>query len=307
MSRVDEALRRASDQPSTAADALPEEPFPIEMREHRRERKGALPDASSQPADASVSQLAAEQRPKSSSLLQRMSGALAEKLVIDASMAATSREQYRRLAAVLHHTQQTTGLTVVMVTSGVPGEGKTLTCTNLALTFSESYGRRVLLIDADLRRPTIHSVFNIDNSGGLSDGLAAVQERKMLVRQVSEKLGVLPAGRPTSDPMASLISDRMRRLIEEARAEFDWVIIDTPPVALLPDAHILAAMSDGALLVVKAESTPYAVVKRAAEAIGHERTLGVVLNLSDGNAHSTGYYGYYDKNYYYGTKPAAQP
>jgi capsular exopolysaccharide synthesis family protein len=311
MSRVDEALRRASEQPSPAADALPDEPFPIEMREHRRERKGALPDHTAQPADAPVSQLATtEQRPKSSSLLERMSGSLAEKLVIDTSMASSSREQYRRLGAVLHHMQQLTGLTVVMVTSGVPGEGKTLTCTNLALTFSESYGRRVLLIDADLRRPTIHSMFNIDNSSGLSDGLSAVQERKMLVRQVSEKLGVLPAGRPTSDPMASLISDRMRRLIEEARAEFDWVIIDTPPVALLPDAHILAAMSDGALLVVKAESTPYAVVKRAADAIGQERTLGVVLNRADEHAHSTGYYGYYNKNYYYGSskaEPAARP
>ena len=216
--------------------------------------------------------------------LERMNSAVAEKIVVDDNMSSTSREQYRRLAAILHHSQQSTGLTVVMVTSAVPGEGKTLTCTNLALTLSESYQRRVLLIDADLRRPSLHTIFGVDNSTGLSDGLTAAQERKMTVRQISDRLAVLPAGRPTSDPMAGLISDRMRRLLEEARAAYDWVIIDTPPVALLPDAHILTAMADGALLVVKAGSTPYPLVKRAADALRPERTLGVVLNRAESNA-----------------------
>ena len=191
-----------------------------------------------------------------------------------------------------------------MVTSAVPGEGKTLTCANLALTLSESYQRRVLLIDGDLRRPSLHTLFGLDNTTGLSDGLASAQERKMTVRQLTSRLAVLTAGRPTSDPMAGLISDRMRRLIEEARSAYDWVIVDTPPVALLPDAHVLTSMVDGALLVIKAGGTPYPLVKRAADILRPERTLGVVLNRAQANAHSSGY-SYYD-SYYYGRKPDAQ-
>jgi Mrp family chromosome partitioning ATPase len=116
-----------------------------------------------------------------------------------------------------------------MIASAVAGEGKTPTAVNLALTLSGSYRKRVLLIDADLRRPAMHQVFRIDASKGLTDGLEPASEAKLVVRQVTPTLSVLPAGRPTADPMAALISERMRRLIEEARETFEWVIIDTPP------------------------------------------------------------------------------
>jgi Mrp family chromosome partitioning ATPase len=85
--------------------------------------------------------------------------------------------------------------------------------------------------------------------------------------------------------MAGLISDRMRRLIQEAREAFDWIVIDTPPLVLLPDAHLLSAMADAALLVVKAESTPHALVKRAMEAIGRQKVVGVVLNSVTNTQH----------------------
>ena len=103
----------------------------------------------------------------------------------------------------------------------------------------------------------------------------------MLVRQVSTRLAVLPAGRPSADPMAGLTSERMKRLLDEARQSFDWVILDTPPVMLLPDAHLMASMVDGAVLVVRAGSTPHELVRRAAEAIGRSRILGVVLNRAE--------------------------
>ncbi len=315
MSRVDEALRRAleqgpnggpalqGDRPSQVTDLdidmLAEEPFPIEMREHRRPRK---PVAENPPAPAPVrSGVPAVQEVTSAELFERVNVALAEKIVIDHNMAPVCREQYRRLAAILHHSQLSTGLSVVMISSAVPGEGKTLTSANLALTFSESYHRNVLLIDADLRRPAMHSVFRVDNTSGLSDGLAAEQEHKMALRQVSSRLAILPAGKATSDPMARLTSDRMRRLLQEARGSFDWVIIDTPPVALLPDAHLLTSMTDGALLVVKAGSTPHYLVKRAMEALGQDRILGAVLNRSTTSTNAGGY-GYY-QNYYYGASP----
>ena len=217
-------------------------------------------------------------------------------------MSSASREQYRRLAAVLHDAQGTTGLQVVMVASAVAGEGKTLTASNLALTFSESYQKRVLLIDGDLRRPTLHSVFRLDTTSGLADGLMSPADTKMVVRQVSPRLAVLPAGRPSSDPMAGLTSERMKRLLDEARQSFDWVILDTPPVMLLPDAHLMTSMVDGAVLVVRAGSTPYELVRRAADALGRSRILGVVLN----RAETTGQQDHY-QYYGYGEADAGKP
>jgi Mrp family chromosome partitioning ATPase len=121
-------------------------------------------------------------------------------------------------------------------------------------------------------------------------------ETKLIVRQITTGLSLLPAGRPTQDPMEALISERMRRLIDEARDAFDWVIIDTPPLVLLPDAHLLAPMADGVLMVVRAKSTPYAMAKRAVDAIGSGRLLGVVLNA----ARETDYPRYYHYDDYYG-------
>ena len=196
-------------------------------------------------------------------------------------MKPSSREQYRRLAAVLHDAQSTTGLQVVMVASAVAGEGKTLTAANLALTFSESYQKRVLLIDADLRRPTLHAVFRLDTASGLADGLSSTQ-----TTQDAGAPGIVAAG-GAAGRTAQLRSDGRPDLASACggcstrRGRFDWVILDTPPVVLLPDAHLLASMVDGALLVVRAGSTPHELVRRAVEAIGRSRILGVVLNRAE--------------------------
>ena len=136
---------------------------------------------------------------------------------------------------------------------------------------------------------------------GLTEGLTGTSPRAVPIHQVSSRLGILAAGRPTSDPIAALTSDRMRRLIEDARQMFDWVIIDTPPVALLTDASLLWSVTDGAILVIKAGHTPYDLVQRAVAAIGRERMLGVVLNRAVVPAHGSGYY---DDYYYYGSKGA---
>jgi capsular exopolysaccharide synthesis family protein len=224
---------------------------------------------------------------------------VAEKLVVTPNISNASVEQYRKLAATLHHAQADRGIKTVLVASAVAGEGKTLTSTNLALTFSESYKREVLLIDADLRRPSLHDVFQIPNVSGLTDGLNAAAERKLSIVQVSPRLSVLTAGKPDPDPMGNLTSPRMRRILDEAAERFDWVIIDTPPVGIMTDANLLAAMVDAALLVVNAGKTPYQVIQTAVQALGRDKVMGVVLNrvetdaLSDGYAYSyKGYYGY---------------
>ena len=223
------------------------------------------------------------------------------KTVLESEVSPQSREQYRRLAASLHHAQARNGIKVVMVTSALVGEGKTLTASNVALTLSQSYQKQVLLVDADLRRPSLQAVFGIRTGPGLTEGLSAHRERAVPVHQVSDRLGILQAGRPTSDPIAALTSERMARLINEARKTFDWIILDTPPVALLTDANLVASMVDGAVIVVKAGHTSYELVERAVAAIGRERTLGVVLNHAELPLQGTGYYG--DYYYYYGGAP----
>jgi protein-tyrosine kinase len=314
MSRIEEAQRRLAEaaqepQPATApsvgvgmAESLAAEPFPVELSQHRTAPK-AVP-AKLQPAASTPAPLPPTPHSSHHSeprhaprVIELSSEGLSRKMVIDDAMLPVSREQYRRLAAALHHAQEDRGIKVVMISSAMPGEGKTLTAANLALTFSESYRRSVLLIDADLRRPSQHNVFKIDNSTGLSDGLEAVPERPMKVRQVTEKLSILPAGRSTSDPMAGLTSSRMQRLLSQVRDMFEWVIIDTPPVGLLPDANLLASFADGAVVVVGAGETPYPLVQKAITAVGKDKLLGVVLNRAARGA-SMSHYDYYYDTYY---------
>jgi protein-tyrosine kinase len=215
------------------------------------------------------------------------------KLVLDSGVDHALIEQYRQLAAAMHHAQKASGLCSVMITSAMPAEGKTLTSTNLALTLSESYQRRVLLIDADLRRPRMREVFALPTTEGLTDSLAAPREGRLPVHQVTPTLWVLTSGRAVPDPMSLLVSPAMRQLLDDAKESFDWVVVDTPPIAILPDANLLAAMIDTTLLVVSAKSTPYPMVQRAAEAVGQARILGVVLNRAEmtGLPSSDGYYG----------------
>lgn len=204
-----------------------------------------------------------------------------------------STEQYRKLAATLHDAQIEKGLKVLMVTSAAPREGKTLTVVNLALTLSESYGRRVLLIDADLRRPSIHQVLKVPNDKGLRDVLAS-SHLELPLAQISERLSVLPSGRVEENPLAGLASERMRTFLDHVAERFDWVLLDTPPVGLLPDAHVLGRLAQASVFVIRAGVTPFAVVQKAISDLGRECIIGTVLNdVEPSNLPATGYYGHY--------------
>ena len=210
-----------------------------------------------------------------------------------------SVEQYRRLAARLHLVQAQRGTKVVMISSALPGEGKTLTAANIALTLSHSYKRRVLLIDGDLRRPWVHELFSVPNVSGLNDGIRSQNGQKVPLIRWSEYLTLLTAGRPDSDPTRARSSDRMRQIIAEASATFDWVIIDTPPVGLLSDANLLAAIVDTIILVIQAGRTPFSEINKVVQTLGRDSILGVVLNKVEQN----GKYPY--DEYYYSYAPKA--
>ena len=203
--------------------------------------------------------------------------------LVTSTQSAVSVEQYRRLAAVLHEAQVQTQLKTVMITSALPGDGKTLTLTNLALTLSESYARRVLVIDADLRMPTLHTTLGITNDRGLGDAL--VDHRELAFVEVANGLTALTAGRPGPAPLAGLTSNRMREVLHECEQQFDWVLVDTSPVAVLPDAQVLGRLVGAVILVIGAGVTPAETVERAvAELGGSEAVFGIVLNRVDESA-----------------------
>lgn len=305
MSRVHEALTRARATEARSAEdtMLPAGVplFPIEGEPSHA--WAAEPDA---PSEMETVQPAPPPAPPSTAVsgsrddvpvLDAPARHVAEKLVLSAEADASSVEQYRKLAARLHMAQAEHGIKVVMIASALPSEGKTLTATNLALTLSESYERDVLLIDGDLRRPSIHEMFRLPNVSGLNDGLRSDGERKVPLVSWSDHLTLVTAGRPDPDPMKVLVSSRMQRVIKEAASRFDWVIIDTPPVGLLTDASLFSAMVDTAVLVIQAGRTPYADIQRAIGALGRERIFGVVLNRA---APRSAGYGY-DYKYAYGS------
>ena len=217
-----------------------------------------------------------------------------EKLIGSLAVDVSVREQYRTLATKLLRAQLVSGIKVVMLTSSVPGEGKTLTAANLAITFSESHDRRVLLVDADLRRPAVHEMFGISNERGLGDSLA--EDAHVALTQLTSRLSVLTAGRCNGDPMRTLTSDRMRALLEGARARYEWIILDTAPVGLLSDASLLAAMADTTLLVVRAGHTNYEAIQQARLALDASNIFGVVLNGANGTEQLFPYYGYYSSD-----------
>ena len=269
MSRIDEALRQAGvKQPSSSAGATQQDTlnaFPLAVEPREQPRAAATEHHEADPVVSGPQPI------------------FFERLVVHHDAAPVAIEQYRRLAAVLHHSQVERGNKVVMVASAQPAEGKTLTAANLALTLSESYRRRVLLIDADLRRPSLNRLFQLPHGAGLSDNLKADQDMPLQLMTLSPSLSLLPGGNADADPMSGLTSGRMQQIIDRAAANFDWVIVDTPPVALLTDTHLLAAMVDSAVLVIDAGHTPFAAVQQAIESIGRDKIVGVVLNRVEQN------------------------
>jgi protein-tyrosine kinase len=287
MTRLSDALARAAQPLPSNAPAQDGPVLPVEAPEEMwdaEERTSAPPAA--EPADLVLPNEAHALEPNAPSV-----HVAADAKLVTHGTAHGPIEQYRRLAARLHLAQAEAGTRVVMITSAVASEGKTLTATNLALTLSESYKRRVLLIDADLRRPWVHELFRLPNLTGLNDGIRGDAGRKVPLIQVSDYLSVLTAGRPDPDPMSVLTSERMQRILKDAASAFDWVIVDTPPVVVLSDAHLLARLVDTVVLVVKANSTQHAELTRAIEAIGRDRILGVVLNCAE-ETRTSAYYAY---------------
>ncbi len=295
MSRVDEALklsRRAGPGPEKGiegqASSSPLKQYTLERRAH------AGRDDARRPRPVDTGDAALHTGSVASDLAEPVLDDTLRARLVTGTSNTTSVEQYRRLAAVLYEEQAEDALATVLVTSAVPGEGKTLTMVNLALTLSESYARRVVVIDADFRMPSVHTTLGIANGAGLSDALRG-NDGPLPIRQVTSGLSVITAGQTGSNPLAGLSSRRMEEILIELAARFDWVLLDAPPVGVLPDAQVLARLVGGVILVIGAGSTPAAAVERAIVALGgSDAIIGTVLNrIEEHRIPDAGYYGRY--------------
>lgn len=202
-------------------------------------------------------------------------------------------ESYRRLRTTLLRAQLDRKLQVIMVTSPTPGEGKTTTVCNLAIAFAETR-QRVLLIDADLRRPAVHSDFGIQPKPGLSDflfGHAVFDE--VIHHNVVENLDIIFCGSPVSNPSIVVGAPTMHTLMKMVRETYEWVFIDTPPLLVVNDGLLLSALVDGTILAASAGTTRLSALERASEYLSQagNNTLGVLLNMFDPKKAYGRYYG----------------
>ena len=200
---------------------------------------------------------------------------------------------------------------VLLVTSPLPQEGKTTTSVNCAIVLAQR-GSRVLLVDADLRRPGVHRAFGFDRKGGLSTVLAGTTTIESVMKTYPEvpNLSILPAGPPPPHPAELLDASKMRSLIAEWRQEYDHVIIDTPPALSVTDPVLLSVEADSIILVIRSGKTTKDALRRAGELLWqvNARVMGIVVNGIDLGSpdHYYYYYGAKAGGHYYDTEAAAE-
>ncbi|WP_090236274.1 CpsD/CapB family tyrosine-protein kinase [Fictibacillus solisalsi] len=205
-------------------------------------------------------------------------------------------EQYRTIRTNIQFSSIDTQYQSIMVTSSSPGEGKSTTVANLAVVLAQQ-GKSVLLIDGDLRKPTVHYTFKVSNIQGITNVLTRqISLEDAAVQTSVDDLSVLPSGPVPPNPSELLNSKAMEILVEEAKTRYDYVLFDTPPVLAVTDAQILANRCDGVVLVTSSGKTEKEAAIKAKELLdnANAKILGVVLNQKEMNENS--YYYYYGAN-----------
>jgi protein-tyrosine kinase len=224
---------------------------------------------------------------------------LDEHLVSLVTPAAFEAEQYRALRHIVEQLHKESDLKVIGVSSPGMGEGKTLTAINLAGALAQSSDARVLLIDADLRRPALGRLLSLGDATGA--GLVdAILNPVLTLDRITQprppfNLSVLCAGQTPPSPYEVLKSPRFGELIEEARRQYDYIVLDTPPLTPVQDCRVIGRWVDGFLLVVAAHRTPRRLLEEALTTVDQKKVIGIVFNQDDRSrpSHYLGYYGGY--------------
>ncbi len=213
-------------------------------------------------------------------------------------------EEYKKLKAmILQITKRKENYNTIMVTSSEPGEGKSLTAINLALVLAQEYNHTVLLVDADLRRPSLHGYLGLEPAMGLTDCLVeGIDVSQALVKVGTRKFSFLSAGRKASNPAELFSSNKMKNLIHEIKCRYRdrYIIIDTPPVLAFAETHIMSSYADGILFVVR-EGASSSCVRSALDILDGGNVLGIVFNNASAeqlHGKYTHYYRYYHEQWH---------
>lgn len=215
-------------------------------------------------------------------------------------------EQFRRLRSRIAGFRDEFPLKIILISSAMPEEGKTFVTANLAASLARNKNTNVLLIDGDLRHPTLHELLGAPCVPGLSEYLAGTADMSEIVQRDLafapresrltggiSGLTFIPGGKCADNNAELAASHRMEHLIQTLAPHFDWILIDASPVLVVPDAVELARAADAVLLVARAEVTRFEEAQRAQSAFAKSRILGVVLNAVRGNPGKAYYYDYY--------------
>ena len=222
--------------------------------------------------------------------------------LINANTPLYIMESYRMARTNLMYTAKGAGVRVFGVTSAAPHDGKSLTCANLAISFSMA-GKKVLLMDCDMHRPTQNVSFGVTTESGLSEYLTGICEEAEISETEYENVHLLSAGRCPPDPSELLQSDRFAALLADAKGKYDCIFLDLPPLNVISDATVIAPHLDGYVFVVRAKQSDRFDVQSAIDSIKHVegKVLGFILNDMEHRAiggYSSRYYG----KYYYGRR-----
>lgn len=214
-------------------------------------------------------------------------------------------EQFKILRTMLLFPQSGKRARTIMVTSALPGEGKSFVASNLAVSMAQNINEHVLLIDGDIRKPSLHNIFGFPDAPGLSEHLSkGIPLPDLLLKTMVKKLTLLPGGTPPPNPAELLSSNSMSDLIQETKNRYSdrYILLDTPPPKMTAETAAMSRQVDGILLVIKSESTPKKMVEDLIGLLGKEKILGVVMNHN--NIQGSKYYGYgkYGKYGTYGKK-----
>ena len=212
--------------------------------------------------------------------------------VMEKAPKSIDAEAYRSLRSNIEYSSFDDEYRAIVVTSSVPGEGKSTTSGNLALSLAQS-GNKVLLVDCDMRKPSIHKKFKISNISGTAELLLRKESFEDVANFYNENLTIITAGKIPPNPSEMLSSRAMTAFIKEMKKEFKYIILDTPPLQAVTDAQVLSTKSDGVLLVVRAGSTKREMVLNSVDLIKkvHGKIIGTVLNGVENKKNNYYYYG----------------
>jgi capsular exopolysaccharide synthesis family protein len=227
-------------------------------------------------------------------------------------------EQFRSLRSHIYQARNETPLKTILICSGMPSEGKSFVAANLAVSLARNSNNRILLIDGDLRRPSLNHMLGAPNEIGLSDFLTGAAELHAVMQrskasdaegnndiQDLANITFIPTGSQHENASELINNGRIKDLIARVSSSFDWILIDSPPALVFADAVDLARAADAVLLVVRGAQTTYDVAQRAKSSFVNSRILGVVLNDIKNPPRRESYYNSYYYGYGYGKRESA--